>query len=92
VVVSVAHHEVNDKDPPTENVPGALYHPAFNNPLQVFKLDAEGSETIADLKQKISNTQGHSVESQKLIFSGTAYSHLTESQVFIRHHRQGSFR
>lgn len=36
----------------------------------MFQLEAEGSETIADLKQKISNTQGHSVESQKLIFSG----------------------
>lgn len=37
---------------------------------KIFQLEAEGSETIADLKQKISNTQGHSVESQKLIFSG----------------------
>ncbi|KAG1858170.1 hypothetical protein F4604DRAFT_1795255 [Suillus subluteus] len=37
---------------------------------KMFQLEAEGSETIADLKQKISNTQGHSVESQKLIFSG----------------------
>lgn len=36
----------------------------------MFQLEAEGSETIADLKQRISNTQGHSVESQKLIFSG----------------------
>jgi UV excision repair protein RAD23 len=37
---------------------------------KMFQLEAEGSETIADLKQKISNTQGHSIESQKLIFSG----------------------
>lgn len=37
---------------------------------KIFQLEAEGSETIADLKQKISDTQGHSVESQKLIFSG----------------------
>ncbi|KAG2146008.1 UV excision repair protein Rad23 [Suillus bovinus] len=37
---------------------------------KIFQLEAEGSETIADLKQKISNTQGHPVESQKLIFSG----------------------
>ncbi|KAJ8587238.1 UV excision repair protein Rad23 [Rhizopogon salebrosus TDB-379] len=41
---------------------------------KMFQLDAEGSETIADLKQKISNTQGHSVESQKLIFSGKVLS------------------
>ncbi|KAG1719303.1 hypothetical protein EDB19DRAFT_1785962 [Suillus lakei] len=37
---------------------------------KMFQLEAEESETIADLKQKISNTQGHTVESQKLIFSG----------------------
>lgn len=41
---------------------------------KMFQLEAEGSETIADLKQKISNTQGHSVESQKLIFSGKILS------------------
>ncbi|KAG1732259.1 uncharacterized protein EDB91DRAFT_1152478 [Suillus paluster] len=41
---------------------------------KMFQLDAEGSETIADLKQKISNAQGHSVESQKLIFSGKILS------------------
>ncbi|OJA08675.1 hypothetical protein AZE42_01182 [Rhizopogon vesiculosus] len=41
---------------------------------KMFQLDAEGSETIGDLKLKISNTQGHSVDSQKLIFSGKVLS------------------
>ncbi|OSD07097.1 UV excision repair protein Rad23 [Trametes coccinea BRFM310] len=37
---------------------------------KVFQIDAEGSDTVADLKKKIQETQGHSVESQKLIYSG----------------------
>ncbi|KAH8107990.1 UV excision repair protein Rad23 [Cristinia sonorae] len=37
---------------------------------KVFQLDAEGSDTVADLKSKISEAQGHSVESQKIIYSG----------------------
>jgi len=37
---------------------------------KVFQLDAEGSDTVADLKQKIQDNQGHSVESQKIIYSG----------------------
>lgn len=60
--------------------------------LMRIKLEAEGSETIADLKQKISNTQGHSVESQKLIFSGTALQSFHSITVFIRHRRQDSYR
>ncbi|KAI0762093.1 hypothetical protein BD413DRAFT_585482 [Trametes elegans] len=37
---------------------------------KVFQIDAEGSDTVADLKKKIQETQGHAVESQKLIYSG----------------------
>lgn len=34
------------------------------------QLDAEGTETVGDLKIKIHEAQGHAIESQKLIFSG----------------------
>ncbi|THH00747.1 hypothetical protein EW026_g1837 [Hermanssonia centrifuga] len=37
---------------------------------KVFQIDAEGSETVGDLKSKIQQTQGHALETQKLIFSG----------------------
>ncbi|KAH9942468.1 uncharacterized protein BXZ73DRAFT_97877 [Epithele typhae] len=37
---------------------------------KVFQIDAEGAETVADLKKKIQEVQGHTVESQKLIYSG----------------------
>ncbi|KZT10724.1 UV excision repair protein Rad23 [Laetiporus sulphureus 93-53] len=37
---------------------------------KVFQVDAEGSDTVGDLKNKIHESQGHSVESQKLIYSG----------------------
>jgi UV excision repair protein RAD23 len=37
---------------------------------KVFQIDAESSETVGDLKQKILSSQGHAVESQKLIYSG----------------------
>ncbi|KII92541.1 hypothetical protein PLICRDRAFT_103937 [Plicaturopsis crispa FD-325 SS-3] len=37
---------------------------------KVFQIDAEGSDTIGDLKKKINETQGHVVESQKIIYSG----------------------
>ncbi|EMD37713.1 hypothetical protein CERSUDRAFT_83454 [Gelatoporia subvermispora B] len=37
---------------------------------KVFHIDAEGSDTVADIKQKISESQGHAVESQKIIYSG----------------------
>jgi hypothetical protein len=33
-------------------------------------VEAEGSETVADLKAKIQETHGHPVENQKIIFSG----------------------
>jgi len=79
----VINNEVNDKDAPTEDVPGVLHdlmHQAIPTKLWDFKLDAEGSETVGDLKQKISNTHGHPVESQKLIFSGKIHSHVSPSQ------------
>ena len=34
------------------------------------QIDAEGSDTVADLKTKIKDTQGHPLEHQKLIYSG----------------------
>jgi len=37
---------------------------------KVFQLDAEDSDTVADLKKKIQDTQGHPAEAQRLIFSG----------------------
>jgi len=37
---------------------------------KVFQIDADGSDTVVDLKQKIQETQGHAVETQKLIYSG----------------------
>ncbi|KIJ18739.1 hypothetical protein PAXINDRAFT_167292 [Paxillus involutus ATCC 200175] len=36
---------------------------------KVFQIDADGSESVGDLKQKIFSSQGHAVESQKLIYS-----------------------
>ncbi|KZP11622.1 UV excision repair protein Rad23 [Athelia psychrophila] len=37
---------------------------------KVFTLDAEGTDTVGDLKQKIQEAQGHNAEHQKLIYSG----------------------
>ncbi|OBZ70858.1 UV excision repair protein rhp23 [Grifola frondosa] len=37
---------------------------------KVFSIDAEGSDTVGDLKLKIQESQGHTPESQKLIYSG----------------------
>ncbi|KAI0335009.1 UV excision repair protein Rad23 [Cubamyces sp. BRFM 1775] len=37
---------------------------------KVFQIDAEGSDTVADLKRKIQETQSHPIENQKLIYSG----------------------
>ncbi|TDL25989.1 UV excision repair protein Rad23 [Rickenella mellea] len=39
-----------------------------------FQIDAEGSDTIGDLKTKILESQGHTVESQKLIYAGKVLS------------------
>jgi len=39
-----------------------------------FQIDAEGSDTIADLKAKIQESQGHAVDGQKLIYSGKILS------------------
>jgi len=37
---------------------------------KVFQIDAEGSDTVGDIKKKIQETQGHAVENQKIIYSG----------------------
>ncbi|KAJ1970195.1 UV excision repair protein rad23 [Dispira parvispora] len=42
-----------------------------------FKIEAESSDTIADVKRKIESDQGFSVDSQKIVFSGKI---LTDAQ------------
>ncbi|KAL6305240.1 hypothetical protein BKA93DRAFT_731538 [Sparassis latifolia] len=37
---------------------------------KIFQIDAEGTDTVADLKKKIQESQGHAVETQKIIYSG----------------------
>ena len=37
---------------------------------QTFILEAEPSDTVGSLKQKINELHGHSVASQKIIYSG----------------------
>lgn len=37
---------------------------------KVFSIEAELTDTVGDLKQKISESHGHGVDSQKLIYSG----------------------
>lgn len=37
---------------------------------KVFQIDAELTDTVADLKAKIQETQGHSAETMKIIYSG----------------------
>ncbi|KAK7692324.1 hypothetical protein QCA50_003949 [Cerrena zonata] len=37
---------------------------------KVFTIDAEGTDTVGDVKKKILETQGHPVDNQKLIYSG----------------------
>lgn len=46
---------------------------------QTFTLDAEPTDTVADLKQKINSSQGHPVASQKIIYSGANLSNPAES-------------
>lgn len=35
------------------------------------QIDADGEDTVGELKEKISEAHGHPVESQKLIYAGT---------------------
>jgi UV excision repair protein RAD23 len=37
---------------------------------KVFQIDAEGEETVADVKKRIEETHGHAASNQKLIYSG----------------------
>ncbi|KZT66392.1 UV excision repair protein Rad23 [Daedalea quercina L-15889] len=37
---------------------------------KVFQIDAEGTDTVGELKKKIEQSQGHAVDTQKLIYSG----------------------
>jgi hypothetical protein len=39
-----------------------------------FQVDAEPTDTVLQLKEKVKEAQGHTVESQKLIYSGATYS------------------
>jgi hypothetical protein len=51
-------------------------HTSINNPQpttrnpQVFSVDASENETIADVKNKIKDSQGFPVEVQKIIYAG----------------------
>lgn len=39
-------------------------------PTVFFQVDVEGDDTIASLKAKIQDLQGHAIASQKIIYSG----------------------
>jgi UV excision repair protein RAD23 len=45
---------------------------------QTFTLEADPSDTVATLKEKISASQGHAVAAQKIIYSGMASLYLSE--------------
>ena len=57
---------------------------------QKFTLDAEPSDTVLNLKEKISASQGHPVASQKIIYSGMYFTH--HNQNFKRVRRPHAFR
>lgn len=45
---------------------------------QTFTVEAEPTDTVGDLKQKINTSQGHPVASQKIIYSGKR-GHIAKS-------------
>ena len=47
-----------------------LKQKAYSQDAVCTQIDAEGSDTVADLKSKIHEAHGHAVETQKLIFAG----------------------
>ena len=46
----------------------------FNFPF--IQIDVESGETVADLKAKIHELQGHPIAVQKIIYSGNLYGYL----------------
>ena len=47
-----------------------MLHLCTSNHSPSIQIEADGADTVADLKSKIAESQGHNVESQKLIYSG----------------------
>jgi len=45
------------------------------------KIDADGADTIADIKAKIQETQGHPTATQKLIYAGMSSFHFYTSLI-----------
>lgn len=43
---------------------------------QTFYIDAEPTDTVGDLKQKVLESQGHAIASQKIIYSGSSNSSI----------------
>lgn len=67
-------HENHRKDTAAEGLPGmyciCVLFVLSSHRNGSMQIEAEGTDTVADLKQKIQETQGHGVDSQKLIYSG----------------------
>jgi hypothetical protein len=49
------------------------------SPSHSLQVDLDGSETIAVLKAKIQESQGHPVAVQKIIYSGVLHTRLIDS-------------
>lgn len=69
---TLIRHEDHHKDASTEGLPGILSSDNTTDPLfsPSDKIDAEGEDTVADVKKRIEEAHGHPVANQKLINSG----------------------
>jgi UV excision repair protein RAD23 len=47
-----------------------IHGSGFGSLSSYSQIDADESDTVGDLKKKVQETQGHPVESQKIIYSG----------------------
>ena len=68
-LVPSPHHEDHRQDPPAESVPG-VSTAVVRACTHSTQIDADGSDTIADIKTKIEQAQGHPTATQKIIYSG----------------------
>ena len=48
-------------------------HFVLNVVMSGTQVEAEGTDTVGDLKKKILDTQSHPIENQKLTFSGMQF-------------------
>jgi hypothetical protein len=75
--LSSAHHESYNKNYSAKGLPGIIkleHHGyTFYLPLFTTKIDIEVSDTIAGLKTKIHEAQGHPVGVQKIIYAGITH-------------------